>query len=140
MGRAPANRDFQGVSDAERSLLEGLWELGPLTPQALQAALAGRGTERAYTTVQTLLHRLLRKGFVARRAEGASQVYSVALTREEFLARHVTDLADRLCEGALSPLVVSLVKTRRLSPKDLARLREIVAEAEPPARKKPRKR
>jgi predicted transcriptional regulator len=74
MKKRARDPDFQGVSEAERSVLEALWAAGPSTPQALQEALAAGGMERAYTTVQTLLLRLLRKGFVARRAEGASQL------------------------------------------------------------------
>ena len=124
-------RAFQGVSDAELALLEQLWK-APSTPQELQAKLAENGAERTYTTVQTLLHRLLRKGFVARRREGVAQIYSARVDRDELLARHVAALANRLCDGAVSPLVLSLVKTRRFSRGELARFRKLLEGDERP--------
>jgi predicted transcriptional regulator len=42
--------------------------------------------------VQTLLHRLLEKGFLARRREGAAQVYEVAVTQDDLVVRQVQDL------------------------------------------------
>jgi len=118
-------RSFQAVSDAELQLLQELWK-APATPQELQAKLAEAGAERAYTTVQTLLHRLLRKGFVARRRDGVAQIYSARVDRDELLARHVAALADRLCAGSVSPLVLSLVKTRRFSRGELARFKKLL--------------
>jgi predicted transcriptional regulator len=121
-------KPFRGISDAELSVLEALWKPGPAAPNELQERLAKRGNDWAYTTVQTLLHRLLRKGFVARKRSGVAQIYSATVDRDELLARHVSDLADRLCSGAMSPLLLSLVKTRRFSRTDLARFRALLEE------------
>jgi len=135
MPRKPRDKSFRQISDAELSVLEALWS-GPCAPNELQEKLARRGTEWAYTTVQTLLHRLLEKGFVARKRAGVAQIYSARIDRDELLARHVSDLATRLCKGAMSPLVLSLVKTKRFSRSELARFRELLDSAGPekPAR------
>jgi predicted transcriptional regulator len=129
MTRAHKRKPFRGISDAELSVLEVLWK-APGAPNELQERLAKTGSDWAYTTVQTLLHRLLRKGFVTRRRAGVAQVYSPSVDRTELLARHVTDLAERLCAGSVSPLVLSLVKTKRFSRGDLARFRELLEEEE----------
>ena len=114
MTRARKPQPFRGISEAELAVLVALWK-SPGAPNELQERLAAGGAAWAYTTVQTLLHRLLRKGFVARRREGVAQIYSASIDRDELVARHVSDLAERLCDGAMSPLVLSLVKTRRFS-------------------------
>jgi len=119
------SRDFRGISEAELAVLEALWK-APGAPNELQQRLARTGPDWAYTTVQTLLHRMLRKGFVARRREGVAQIYSAAVDRDELLARHVSDLADRLCAGAVSPLLLSLVRTQRFSKSELARFRALL--------------
>jgi len=122
-------KPFRGISEAELAVLGALWK-SPGAPNELQERLAQSGPEWAYTTVQTLLHRLLEKGFVARRREGVAQIYSAAIDRDELVARHVSDLAERLCDGAMSPLVLSLVKTRRFSKGELARFRALLDDAE----------
>ena len=131
--------DFQGVTDAELTLLKLLWEPGTHTPVGLQEALAEEGTDWAYTTVQTLLHRLLKKGYVSREKVGVTQVYRAEVDRDALLQEHMSDLAERLCEGASTPLLLNLVKSRRFSKKDLAHFRSILDEAEA-AGKKPRRR
>jgi BlaI family transcriptional regulator, penicillinase repressor len=118
-------KPFRGISEAELAVLETLWK-APGAPNELQERLAKTGPDWAYTTVQTLLHRLLEKGFVTRKRAGVAQIYSAAVDRDELLARHVTDLAERLCDGAMSPLLLSLVKTRSLSKGDLARFRDLL--------------
>src|SRR5262245_39848265 len=112
MTRTPKDKPFRGISEAELAVLEALWK-APGAPNELQERLAKNGPEWAYTTVQTLLHRLLEKGFVVRKKAGVAQIYSAAVDRDELVARHVTDLAARLCSGSMSPLLHSLVKTKR---------------------------
>lgn len=133
MKRARKAKPFRGISEAELAVLAALWK-APGAPNELQERLARTGPGWAYTTVQTLLHRLLAKGFVARKRAGVAQIYSAAVDRDELVARHVSDLATRLCDGAMSPLLLSLVKTRRFSKGDLARFRALIDE-EPAARK-----
>ena len=125
MTRARNPKPFRGISEAELAVLEALWK-APGAPNELQERLAKNGPDWAYTTVQTLLHRMLAKGFVTRKRAGVAQIYSAAVDRNELVARHVADLADRLCDGSMSPLFLSLVKTRRFSRGELARFRELL--------------
>lgn len=129
MTRARKDKAFRGISDAELAVLEALWK-APGAPNELQERLAKSGPGWAYTTVQTLLHRLREKGFVVRKKAGVAQIYTAAVDRDELLARHVSDLATRLCSGAMSPLLHSLVKTKRFSKGDLARFRDLLEEGE----------
>ena len=114
------------VSDAELDALKPLWEKGPMTPSELMAELAGTGRSLAYTTVQTLLHRLLQKGHVARSREGKTQVYRAVVSREDLLARQMQEMAERLCDGASAPLMLSLVRGGKFSKAELRRFREIL--------------
>ena len=125
---------FRGVSDAELKVLELLWDEGPASPNELQERAAAHGTEWAYTTVQTLLHRLYGKQYVTRRKEGVGQIYQATLNRDELLAEHMNDLAHRLCGGAATPLLLSLVQSKRISKSDISRFREILDESEESAK------
>ncbi|HEX6884706.1 MAG TPA: BlaI/MecI/CopY family transcriptional regulator [Planctomycetota bacterium] len=127
MARERKPKPFKAVSEAELAVLEALWK-APGAPNELQERLARSGPEWAYTTVQTLLHRLLEKGFVARKKDGVAQVYSAVVDRDELLAQHVGELAERFTDGALSPLLLSLLKTRHFSKGELARFRALLDE------------
>ena len=69
-----------------------------------------RATRWAYTTVQTLLTRLMAKGYVAADRSGPAHVYRPAVSRGELLQQRLTDLADTFCEGTASPLMLALVE------------------------------
>jgi BlaI family penicillinase repressor len=120
-------KPFRGISEAELEVLEALWK-APAAPNELQERLAKKGASWAYTTVQTLLHRLREKGFVTRKKAGVAQIYSAAIERDELVAKHVRDLAERLCDGAVSPQLHSHVKTKEFSRTELARFRELLEE------------
>jgi predicted transcriptional regulator len=129
----------QPVSEAELEVLKALWECGPGTVRALKEALGRQGRGWAYTTVQTLLQRLEAKGHVRSDKGGPAHVYRAAVTRERLLGQRLRDLADQLCGGAASPLLLALVEAGRFTPEEIQRLRRLLDELEaPPARRPPR--
>ena len=100
-----------------------LWRLGPAPVQAVQQELEG---ELAYTTVQTMLNVLERKGRVTRRLRGRAYEYRAAVTEEKTLGTAVADLVERMFGGSPEELVMSLVKSRQLDAGRLAKLAERV--------------
>ena len=126
------------ISETEQAVLKVLWDLGPETVREVLAALNAQGHSWAYTTVQTLLTRLLAKGYVAADRSGPAHVYRAAVSRSELLQQRLSDLADTFCEGTTSPLVLALVEGSQLTPGDIGRLREMLdrLEADVPGRKK----
>jgi predicted transcriptional regulator len=120
------------VSEAELEVLKALWERGPATVRALHTLLSGQGQSWAYTTVQTLLGRLETKGYVRSDRAGPAHVFAPAVSREELLSRRLRDLADQLCDGTTSPLLLALVEGGRLSAQEVRRLRQLLDRLEPP--------
>ena len=106
-----------GVSGSELDVLKTLWALGQTKVGAVRDHLNHEGRSWAYNTVQTLLNRLEAKGFVTSAKVGRAFVFEAAVTRSEFLGERLTDLADRVCEGSQTPLVLALVKNHRFSKK-----------------------
>jgi predicted transcriptional regulator len=126
------------ISETEQAVLKVLWELGQGTVREVLAALNAQGHGWAYTTVQTLLTRLVNKGYVVADRSGPAHVYRPAVSLAELLQQRLTDLADTFCEGTTSPLVLALVEGAQLSPEEIARFRELLdkLEAETSTRKK----
>ncbi len=123
------------VSESELEVLKTLWEVGAGTVRAVNAALQGRGRRWAYTTVQTLLQRLEAKGYVACDRGGPAHVFRAAVSREELVSRRLRDLADQLCGGTASPLLLALVEDGRLTSDDVQQLRRLLDRLDPPGRR-----
>jgi BlaI family transcriptional regulator, penicillinase repressor len=134
-----------GLSESEREFLRVLWDRGPGTVREINAELARRGRQWAYTTVATLLQRLAAKQYAASDPSTVPHVFRAAVTRDQILERRLKDAADELCDGQAAPLVLALVQAGRFSADELARMRRMLDEAsagglpEPPKPKaKPR--
>ena len=106
--------------------MQVLWRLGPAQVQTVQQELAG---DLAYTTVQTMLNVLHRKGRVTRRLRGRAYEYRATVTEEKTLGTAVADLIDRMFGGSPEELVMSLVKSRQLNAARLTKLAEKVEAA-----------
>jgi predicted transcriptional regulator len=91
----------------ELECLKSLWRLGEASVRQVQGDLA---PERplAYTTVMTLLERLVRKGGAARRKQGRMFLYSPVLARDTVRALAVKDLVDSLFDGSQRELLTFL--------------------------------
>ena len=118
------------LSDAERDVLKALWEHGPTPVRGLLEIFTQQGRQWAYTTLQTLLTRLSAKGYARSERQGASLAYEAALTREEFLHERLTVLADDVCDGTTSPLMLALVEGGKLSNAEIERLRAMLDQLE----------
>jgi predicted transcriptional regulator len=104
-----------------------LWEAGPANVQAVRARLSGR-RDLAYTTVQTMLNLLHRKGKVRRVLRERTYYYRPVVTRRREVGHIVRDVVDRLFGGSAEDLVVALVESRQLTPETLERLAAAVEE------------
>lgn len=110
----------------ELEMLQMLWREGPVTILEAQRAL---GLSVGYTTVQTRLNRLVKKGVAAKSAKRPAK-YSAAITPDEVREEDLDLLVDRVSEGQVIPLVAHLVSRQTLSAEEIEALKKLVAEAE----------
>jgi predicted transcriptional regulator len=114
------------VSDAELEVLKVLWARGPATVREVAAALRKQRRRLAYNTVLTLLSRLRDKGYVDADRRGTAHRFRPVVTRDELLGSSLAALAERVCDGLASPLVLALVRDQRLSAEEIAELRALL--------------
>ena len=110
------------LSATALELLKSLWELGPCTVRQLNESLRKRRKRWAYTTVQTVLNTLERKGKVRRTLSGRAFSYEAATSKERVLKSAIRELAEQMFGGSSEDLVMSLVKSRQV---DAARIAEL---------------
>ena len=116
------------LTPLELEIMAVLWETGPANVQTVQAKLESR--ELAYTTVQTMLNVLHRKGKVKRTLQNRAYIYQPTLSRTRAVRHAVSELIDRFFNGSADSLVLNLVETRKLTPERLARIQEIISSEE----------
>ncbi|MCE7972954.1 MAG: BlaI/MecI/CopY family transcriptional regulator [Leptolyngbya sp. PLA1] len=114
------------LGDAELGVMRVLWERSPLTVREVLDRLNDQGRDLAYTTVQTFLTRLERKGCVTSDKSGSAFVYRPRVSRDQVTRRRVGDLLDELFDGAAGPMVLHLVESGRLSDEELSQLRRLI--------------
>ncbi|HZQ61750.1 MAG TPA: BlaI/MecI/CopY family transcriptional regulator [Casimicrobiaceae bacterium] len=115
------------ISEAESVVMDVLWRKHPLSAEDVVAALAG-STDWQEPTVKTLLNRLLKKKAVAAERDGRRYLYRPLLAREDYVHAESKSLLDRLFDGRLAPLVAHFSEREKLSRKDIAELKRLIAE------------
>jgi BlaI family transcriptional regulator, penicillinase repressor len=118
------------LTPVELEIMKVLWEIGPASVQSVREKLPSQ-PRPAYTTVQTMLNVLLRKGRVSRLLKGQAYQYSPAVSKQVAIGQAVRNLLNGLFGGSAEDLVMNLVQTRQLTPEKLAELTEIVDQSGP---------
>ena len=113
------------LTPLELQIMNVLWDNGPCNVQVVQQKL-NSATKLAYTTVQTMLNVLHRKGRVRRTLRGRAYEYAPMLTKEKAASTAIRDMIDRLFGGSVDGLLMNLVKNRQLDPKKLQELSSLV--------------
>lgn len=114
----------QPLTPLELQIMNVLWETGPANVQTVQARLDGRAL--AYTTVQTMLNVLHRKGRVKRQLKDRAYIYRPVLSRQTAITDAVGEMLDRFFGGSADSLVLNLLETRQVTPEKLAELQKLV--------------
>ena len=114
------------MGTAELEVLKVLWDRGPNTVREVLNLLRARGRRIAYTTAQTLLTRLERKGFVKSDKSDLAHVFRASLTRDRVARSRLKSLVAQLYDGEAGSLVLHLVRTERLTPEDIDQLQELI--------------
>ncbi len=105
MPKRGAGRDIPPPLELE--CLKALWSLGSANVKDVREVLTER-RNLAYTTVMTVLDRLVKKGVVDRRKEGRSFVYLPLTQREELRRLAVQELVDSFFDGSRAELAAYL--------------------------------
>jgi predicted transcriptional regulator len=113
------SKEQETLTKLELQIMQVIWRLGASQVAAVQQGLE---QELAYTTVQTMLNILVRKGKLKRKLAGRAFAYSAAVSEEKASGHAVRDLVDRMFGGSSEELVMSLIKSRQIDAKKIAEL------------------
>jgi len=117
-------KKLPAVSPSETEILRLVWQLDKATVQDVCNKLPAK-RKIAYATVQTLLRRLEKKGYVKHRIRGKAHVFFAAVKSENVIKRSVNDFLDKLFGGDPIPLMQYLAEHGKIDAGDIEKLKRL---------------
>lgn len=122
-----------GSSETEFQVLKVLWSLKSATvAQVRERYNEANGTSLAYTTVMTLLGRLVAKGAVKVDKEREPFLYTATSRKQAVLRDRLKTFINSVFDGSADELVLHLVENERLSEEAVERLRAAISRKREP--------
>jgi len=115
------------LSDAEWQIMNALWKKHPATARELMEEIPPENNW-AYTTVKTMLTRLMSKNAVSEHKRGNTSVYEPLVSQQKARNGALKSLVDKVLGGTLEPVMHYLVEERKLSDKDRRKLIQMLEE------------
>lgn len=113
------------LTKLELQMMQVIWRRGPSSVSDVQEGLEN---ELAYTTVQTMLNILCRKGKLKRKLVGRAYEYRAVVSEEKASGSALRDLVERMFGGSAEELVMSLIKTKQIDAKRISELSKQIEE------------
>jgi predicted transcriptional regulator len=115
------------LSPLETSVMEILWTKGTATADEVRRALSDPLTD---SSVRTILRRLEAKKYVAHDREGKTFIFRPAIARRGAAAAAALRIIRTICGGAADSLMLGMLESNIISPKELDEIRARIARGE----------
>lgn len=115
------------LTPLELEIMNVLWEERLANVQTVQQGLK---RDVAYTTVQTMLNILHRKGKVQRTLKNRAYFYKPLVSRSQVVSQTIGDIVDRLFGGSAESFLMGMVETNYLTPEKLAQLNKLFEQSQ----------
>jgi len=122
------------LTEAEWTIIKAVWEDEPCAAPAIQEKLHPR-TTWAYSTVRTLMDRMVAKGLLTAEKVRNLTLYRSIVTREQAQRGELFYTLKHAFNGALTPMVQCLLETHDLSARELAELKSLIKAKKKSAKK-----
>jgi len=122
------------LTEAEWTIIKAIWDAEPCAAPAIQEKLF-KSTQWTYSTVRTLMDRMVAKGLLTAEKVRNLTLYRSAVTREQAQRGELLYALKHAFNGALTPMVQCLIDSNDLSTDELARLESLIKERKKSAKK-----
>lgn len=114
------------LTPAEWDIMETIWRLGgsPSVREVVDHAYPNG--EKAYTTVQTIMKTLEKKGYLKSRKIGLVNFYTPTKSREEMVKAEMSNLVSRVFHGSQRALASYLITSEDLSLEEIEEIKKLL--------------
>lgn len=102
-----------------------LWEHGEMKPAEIQD-LFPRPIKNAAT--RSFLRVLLKKGHVSRKKVGKAYYYKATTRPDRAFNTMLRQIIDTFCEGSMDVLLIKLIRSKKMTDKDLKNIKRMADE------------
>lgn len=121
--------DLPQLSESQLEVMHIVWNKGEVSLGDVWAELT-KSRPLAKNTVQTLMSRLVDKGWLTYRQEGSAFIYRGTRERQTAHKQILSRILDVAFQGSTEGLLVSLLQDTSISPEEAKRLRALIDDAE----------
>ena len=122
-----AKRPVNELTEAEWAIIQMVWEHEPVPAPTVQELLEEqRGW--SYSTVKTLMDRMVKKGLLTTERIRNLMLYTSVITRQEAQNNEIVKTLKRAFEGAISPLMQFLVENEEMPDAEIEKLEQLIRE------------
>ena len=121
------------LSQNEWKIMNALWKKSPATAREIMEQLPG-DVEWAYTTIKTMLSRLVAKEAVSEHKRSNVSFFEPLIARDNAQKNVFIDLFDKVLDGTIEPLMLYLIEEKKLSKKQQEKLILMLEKARKEAR------
>ena len=116
-------KQFQSLSDSEMEVMRVIWASPtPVTSGEMLEHFSAKGWK--IQTVSTFLTRLVEKGALKIEKRGRSNLYSPALTPEEYRRREARNVVDTMYHGSMSDFMAAFYGGKPADKREIEELRD----------------
>lgn len=112
-------------TEREMEILKILWQRGCSTVRQVNEDMNAR-QETGYTTTLKLMQIMVNKGLLIRDDSQFKHSFEAAVSEEKTQRQMVGHLLDRVFEGSAEKLVMQVLSSKKVSKKDLTKIRELI--------------
>lgn len=116
----------QKLPDTELKVMQAIWHIEPPCQYLCRPRGAAKGTPLDLSALQTLLGRLVRRGFLQTEKQGKSRYYTPLVTEEDYLAEDSRRYFQKWTGGSLRDLVACLYVNHSVTKEDLEELKAFI--------------
>jgi BlaI family penicillinase repressor len=113
------------LSESEWQIMNALWKKYPATARELTERLPDN-VNWAYTTIKTMLTRLVTKQAIKEEKRGNTSLYEPLISQKKARRRAISTLINQAFDGAVEPMLHFMVRERKLTEKQRKVLIEIL--------------
>ena len=116
------------LTEAEWLIMNALWRKHPATAREIADRLPA-GVKWAYTTIKTMLTRLVEKNALAEQKRGNASIYEPLVSKQKARLNALRTIADQAFDGAFGPLMHFLLEEEKLSARQRKELMSILKDS-----------
>jgi len=122
-------KEMPKITNAEWKIMEILWDKPPMAPKEIVNAL--QAEKWSYTTIMTLLSRLVKKKAVRIVPENSANHYQAAVDRQNCVKQETQLLLDKVFKGSMKDLIANFIDQEKLTKGEIDEIKSLLNRKNP---------